>query len=90
MNRMKHFLSGLALVIDTLAKTIPEISYMILLWFLTATLLVTFGCTFFASEDTPMTKSYSNFMEGLWTAFVILTQDGWRIKVLNFIKSIII
>ena len=79
MQRLKHSMPGVSLVLDTIVKTVPEISYMLLLWFFISILFISFGCSFFV--DVPhLQSSFLNFPEGLWTSFVILTQDGWRRK----------
>jgi hypothetical protein len=80
MQRLKQTVSGVSLVLDTIAKTLPEIAYMVLLWFCLSVLFITFGCSLFSDLE-HMNKSFENFIEGLWTSFVILTQDGWRKKV---------
>jgi len=55
MQRLKHSMPGVSLVLDTIVKTVPEISYMMLLWFCVSVLFITFGCSFFA--DVPHLQS---------------------------------
>jgi len=73
---LKDSLSGVANVVNTISATIPEIIYLLILMTIFSVLIVIIGYTLF--EDTPhMHTHFKDFLEGYYTTYVMLTQDGW-------------
>jgi len=42
-------------------------------------LIVTLGCEMFSENDF-VEAHFRTFLDGIWTAFVFLTMDGWRMN----------
>jgi len=79
ITRLTDYIPGLPMVMKTLVETTEQLAYIMLIWFFTSVVLCVLGCSFF-EETHYMRKHFSDFAEGMWTNFIILTQDGWRLK----------
>jgi len=73
---LKDSLSGVANVVNTITATIPEIIYLLILMTIFSVLVVIIGYTLFGDAEY-MHKHFKDFMEGYYTTYVMLTQDGW-------------
>lgn len=63
------------MVIDTIITTIPELLFLVLLMFIVSILFIILGGTLFGAEQ-HLSTYFSDFFEGFFTTFVVLTQVG--------------
>lgn len=79
LKKLRNRWPSLGIVYETLKLTLGEIMMMLLLWFFLAIIFVTLGCEMFSENDF-VEAHFRTFLDGIWTAFVFLTMDGWRMN----------
>ena len=66
-------LTGVSLVIDTIITTIPELFFLCILAIILSILFIILGGELFGQAKY-IGKYFSDFVEGLFTTFIVLTQ----------------